>query len=175
MTGNQHSPKPRVGVTLGDVNGIGPEVAIRAMMDDRVLAVCEPVVVGTADICRSAIDMLGASIEVASVASATEWKSGVISCWHPDSVRTVSLEPGRISGQAGRFAHDCLRQAARSAKQGHFDAICTAPLNKAALAAADIHFPGHTEILADEFGVDDFATGRRSKRRLASSTPRWEP
>ncbi|MFK7818612.1 MAG: 4-hydroxythreonine-4-phosphate dehydrogenase PdxA [Planctomycetaceae bacterium] len=158
MASNQPSSKPCIGVTLGDVNGIGPEVAIRAMLDERVLGVCEPVVVGDVDICQSAVDLLGVAATVQRLDSPTPiTRDGSIACWQPDSVEPVKLDPQQISGSAGRFAHDCLRLAARAAKQGQFAAICTAPLNKAALAEADVHFPGHTEILADEFGVSDFA------------------
>ena len=157
MSSKRNSTKPRIGVTLGDVNGIGPEVTVRALTDERVLAACEPLIVGSTEICQSAIELIGSASKITVVDSPEAKTSDGIACWHPKSIEPVLLNAGEISANAGQFAHDCLREAARAAKTGQVDAICTAPLNKAALAAANIHFPGHTEILADEFGIDDFA------------------
>ena len=150
--------QPRIGVTLGDVNGIGPEVVVKAVLDDRVLAMCQPVVIGSPDILRQAIDSLTDAAEVQEVADAqAPANNNTIACWVPEGVEPPTVEPAKVTAAAGRFAHDCLRFAAQAAGDGRLDGICTAPLNKAALSAAGINFPGHTEILADEFSIDDFA------------------
>ncbi len=154
----QHTETPRIGLTLGDVNGVGPEVTVRAMLDGGVTNSCRPVVVGSAAVVQQALRLIGSNIPVISLPSAdAAVAAGTIGCWTPEGVAEPEIKAATITADAGRFAHDCLRAAARAARAGQLDAICTAPLNKAALAAAGIEFPGHTEILADEFGIDEFA------------------
>ena len=82
---------------------------------------------------------------------------GGIVCWNPSNDEAVAVPVGRIDACAGRAAYDYLVAAARAALRGEIDAITTAPLNKAALHAAGLHYPGHTEILAEECGVREFA------------------
>lgn len=161
MQADRTTRKPRVGVTLGDVNGIGPEVAVRAVLDPRVQQVCQPVVVGCASVLQRAVDLLNLDVSVEPIeprnGSFEEFKASVIPCWTPEGIESPEVRPTEVTAAAGRFAHDCLRSAASATGAGMLDAIATAPLNKAALSAAGIPFPGHTEILADQFGVDDFA------------------
>ena len=150
--------KPRIGITFGDVNGIGPEVAVRAVLDDRVLAVCEPVVLAPTDLVTEALTRseVHASVVEDAGGRATAGSNTVV-CSADAQLETPSIKPAEITAAAGSFAHDSLRRAIRMTQAHELDGICTAPINKAALAAAGIHFPGHTEILADECGVDDFA------------------
>lgn len=156
MSGS-NATKPRIGITLGDINGIGPEVAMRAILDERVRGVCEPVVVGPMDVCVQSAELIGSAVKVGTIDRPDDVFDFDIACWAPPTIGKAVVASGEVTAEAGQLAHDCLRAAARACRDGSFDAICTAPLNKAALSAADIDFPGHTEILADEFGVDDFA------------------
>jgi len=152
------SKKPRIGITLGDVNGIGPEVAVRAVLSERVLASCEPIVLAPRELATEAIRRTGQRAVAADDAGGTGIAApDTIVCSADSHIPKPNIEPSQITAAAGSFAHDSLRRAIRLAQAGELDAICTAPINKAALAAAGIGFPGHTEILADECGVDDFA------------------
>ena len=150
---------PRIALTLGDVAGIGPEVVARAVVDDRLQRCCRPVVVGHPDVFRRALHLIGATCEMAAVASlaAIDWSSPVLRCWNPSDVDAASVPAGMIDARAGRAAYDYLVASARAALRGELEAITTAPLNKAALHAAGLDYPGHTEILAQECGVDEFA------------------
>lgn len=149
--------KPRIGITLGDVNGIGPEVAIRAVLDDRVTSVCEPIVLADGELVQQALQMLEIDAAVGVTSNGSAVGPGTVTVWPDGQFKSPATQTGTISASAGQFAHDALRCAIQLAQSGELDAICTAPLNKAAMAAAGIPFPGHTEILADECGVDDFA------------------
>lgn len=153
--------KPRIAVTLGDVAGIGPEVAVRAVLDAGVLAVCRPCLVGdSATVSRAAALARAAStfVECGSIAEAiaagTETKIGV---WNPRDPLLTDVPPGRVSGVAGRAAYDWLVAGIAAAHASEIDAITTAPLSKAALHAGGLNYPGHTEILAEQCGVRDFA------------------
>jgi 4-hydroxythreonine-4-phosphate dehydrogenase len=83
--------------------------------------------------------------------------SPAIPCWNPGSDDVLPVPLGRIDARAGRAAYDYLVGATRAALAGRVDAIVTAPLNKAALHAAGLNFPGHTEILASECNVAEVA------------------
>lgn len=150
---------PRIALTLGDVAGIGPEVVARAILDERLRECCRPVVVGHPDVFRRALALNGSDRAVAPVSSLdhVDWNSSTIQCWNPSSTDAGAVPPGQIDARAGRAAYDYLVAATRATLQGHLDAITTAPLNKAALKAAGLDYPGHTEILAQECGVREFA------------------
>jgi 4-hydroxythreonine-4-phosphate dehydrogenase len=141
---------------MGDVAGIGPEVVARACVDPSISQQCRPLVVGEPTILERALNLIGSTVRVRSVAgpAALEQPVGAeILCWNPldatqsASLRTVKL--GTLDRRAGRAAYEWLVAAARAALAGAVDAIVTAPLNKAALHLAGLNYPGHTEILAD--------------------------
>ena len=150
---------PRIALTLGDVAGIGPEVVARSLVDDRATACCRPIVVGHPDVLRRALALIGVSVTVHEVMSLSEADSlpNQIVCWNPSNDDAAAVPVGHIDARAGRAAYDYLVAATRAALRGEIDAITTAPLNKAALHAAGLNYPGHTEILAEECGVREFA------------------
>lgn len=150
---------PRIALTLGDVAGIGPEVVARAVTNDRLHQDCRPVVVGHPEVLRRALKLVGAAHEISLVNNLhdLDWTSASIPCWNPSEVDAAAIPAGVIDARAGRAAYDYLVASTRAALAGDLEAITTAPLNKAALKAAGLDYPGHTEILAAECGVRDFA------------------
>lgn len=155
---SQFSKLPRIALTLGDIAGIGPEVVARAIADSRLAEWCRPIVVGHPEILRQAFRQTRLPVQIRQIASLAEplpefSEIAVFNPWN-DSVLGVPL--GQVDGRAGRAAYEYLVAAARAALRGEIDGITTAPLNKAALSLAGLKYPGHTEILAEECGVDDF-------------------
>jgi 4-hydroxythreonine-4-phosphate dehydrogenase len=152
---------PRIALTLGDVAGIGPEVSVRAARSPEILGICKPALIGDAAFVRRAATLIDPSlkiIECGSLAEAIETgAAGTLAVWNPVKKPLGDVPPGRTSGAAGRAAHDWLVAAIDAAKRSEIDAITTAPLSKAALHAAGLDYPGHTEILAERCGVADFA------------------
>lgn len=150
---------PTIALTLGDVAGIGPEVALRACADPRVAAACRAVIVGHPEVVRRAIAHSALKTEVAEVAQPEVVPpSHTLACWHPPSApaNVVDVPPGHNDARAGRAAYEYLVAAAKAALAKRVDAIATAPLSKAALHLAGLKYPGHTEILAEVCGVRDF-------------------
>ncbi|MEK6259078.1 MAG: 4-hydroxythreonine-4-phosphate dehydrogenase PdxA [Planctomycetota bacterium] len=150
---------PRIALTLGDVAGIGPEVVARSLLDERLAACCQPIVVGNPDVLRRALALIGSCMtvrEVSSLAASGDATNDLV-CWNPSNGDAAAVPVGRIDARAGRAAYDYLVASTRAALHGEIDAITTAPLNKAALHAAGLNYPGHTEILAEECGVREFA------------------
>jgi 4-hydroxythreonine-4-phosphate dehydrogenase len=161
ISGDLPMDRPRVTLTLGDVAGIGPEVTARAAVDPAVLAVCRPVVVGDPAVLGRAAEVAGVRLTVEprrSLADAVRIdEPGRVGVWQPQESPLPDVTPGVTSAVAGRAAHDWLITAIDAALAGEIDAITTAPLSKAALHAAGLHYPGHTEILAERCGVRDYA------------------
>ena len=156
--------RPRVALTLGDIAGIGPEVTARAAADAGLRAVCLPVVIGDAQVVMRAVAVAGVPLRVVAtarleeaIAVAERGDAGTVGVWEPRSTPLPPVPLGATHAAAGRAAHDWLVAAIDAALAGQIDAITTAPLSKAALHAAGLHFPGHTEILADRCGVRDYA------------------
>jgi 4-hydroxythreonine-4-phosphate dehydrogenase len=141
---------PRIALTLGDVAGIGPEIVARAMLDPAVRAVCRPVAVGDPRVLARALRLIGATNIARSFDpyAATPLDVDPPACWDPCGGDLESIAAGTIDARAGRAAYEWLVAATKAALDGRFDAIVTAPLNKAALSAAGLAYPGHTEVLA---------------------------
>lgn len=152
---------PRLAITLGDVAGIGPEVAARAVADRGVSEICRPVIIGDARLFARAVTCAGVDVQPVDCVTLADAcrvdERGAVGLWNPSSDPLPTVPPGRISPVAGRAAYDWLVAAIDAARNGEIDAITTAPLSKAALHAAGLPYPGHTEILAERCGVDDFA------------------
>lgn len=149
-----------IAVTLGDVAGIGPEVAVRASCDERLTTSCRPIIVGHPHVLRRAVALVGCDLNVVEVDSLSDGRQvavGALACWNPAGDDAAHVEPGHIDVAAGQAAYDYLLAAARAALAGEVDAVTTAPLNKAALQLAGHNYPGHTEILAEACGVSKFA------------------
>lgn len=151
--------KPLLAVTMGDPAGVGPETIVGAWSDPAPHDECRMVVLGRPSIFRRAVNLLGSSVEVIDVASPDAAASSptALPCLAVGSQDAEAVAPAAIDARGGQAAHDALVEAARLALAGRVDGIVTAPLNKAALWAAGHHYPGHTELLAECCGVDEFA------------------
>jgi 4-hydroxythreonine-4-phosphate dehydrogenase len=113
---------PLIAITAGDPSGIGPEIAVKAAADPRVIAVCRPVIYG------------------------------------PHMAEALAAFPaGRVDAASGRAAHAAIVSATKDAMAGKVAAVVTAPINKAAFAAAGFPWKGHTDLLAELCGVRDVA------------------
>jgi len=152
--------RPNVAMTMGDVAGIGPEVIARAWTDPELHALCRPLVIGSPEVLRRAVELVGSPIEVQPIEGpeVAESSPRLIPCIEPAGAALVEeVAPGRVDARAGRAAHDYLIHAIDLALERRIDAITTLPLNKEALSLAGIRHPGHTEILAERCGTPDHA------------------
>lgn len=148
------TPLPRIAVTMGDGAGIGPEIVVAALLDDEVRGLAAPVVVGDAPRLRAAAELLGVPADVVAVETVAEAE------FTPGRINVIDLGLlpsdlpfGEIAAVAGDAAYRYIRTAAELATRGDVEAICTAPINKAALHAGGHLYPGHTELLAELTGT----------------------
>jgi 4-hydroxythreonine-4-phosphate dehydrogenase len=150
---------PRIAITLGDPAGIGPETIVGAWTDPTIHTFCRPLVVGHPEILCRAAQLLKSPVRIVEVDSpaAASVDPQVISCLRAVSDDVLDVAPGIVDARGGQAAYDALVCAARMALADEIDGLTTAPLHKGALWKAGHHYPGHTELLAELCGVDDFA------------------
>jgi 4-hydroxythreonine-4-phosphate dehydrogenase len=144
--------RPRVGITIGDPAGIGPEIALKAVADARTRAVCRPVLIGSADTLRNQAQHLGLDCAFAVINEETIAQGAFNdSAGEPlvcDTGDAGAVVWGKISEAGGCAAIAAIETGVRLTLNRHLDAIATAPINKEALKLAGSPFPGHTEMLA---------------------------
>ena len=145
-----------IGISLGDYNGIGPEVILKALQNNRLQKICTPVIYGSMRILnryRNLLDMKDWNLHGAQTIGQISHKlTNVITCW-PD--QNGDIQPGQVTPEAGQAALACLQRAVDDLKDGKIDALVTAPINKYNIQSEEFAFPGHTEYLAEQFGVKD--------------------
>ena len=148
------SARPRIAVTMGDAAGVGPEVVMKALAHRELYAIARPLVVGDARRLVRAGGIVDSRLAVRPIAAAdrAHFEAGTVDCI--DLALVPEDAPfGRVSVACGEAAYRFIERAVALALAGEVDAICTAPINKAALNAAGHRFPGHTEILATLTGT----------------------
>jgi 4-hydroxythreonine-4-phosphate dehydrogenase len=151
--------KARIGITMGDVCGVGPEIVARAVTNPDVLEMADVCVIGDTQALARARDLVGAAFDIVTFKPGTPLPgvpAGSVACADPE-LRVSDLPCGKVDARAGDAAYQFLRTAVEMAQAGQIDAIATAPLNKEALHAGGHHYPGHTEILADLTGTDTYS------------------
>ncbi len=127
--------KPKIAVSIGDLNGIGIEIAIKS--HSEISKICEPVYCINELMLNKASALL--KLEVPSDFNMFETKGN------------FKIKPSKVSKKSGKYSFDSFRDAINLAKQKKVDAICTLPINKESWSKADILYKGHTEVLRDVF------------------------
>ncbi len=154
--------RPRIGITIGDPAGIGPEVTLKAVENPEVLESCLPVIIGDAQYLAhwARVFNLTRGLDVINA------EPGNPALLLPESASPVIynlnnipgfIEMGREQAACGRAAAEFIETAVRLCLAGQLDAITTAPINKSALHLGGYPFPGHTEFLADLTETEDYA------------------
>lgn len=145
----------RAGITMGDINGIGPEVIIKTLSHPTITQHCTPVIYGSAKVLSYHKNIVNPpDFNFHSTPTADKiytHKINVINCWQDN----INIALGKETEEGGKFAHVALDRAVRDLKDGHIDVLITAPISKQSMQMAGFAFPGHTEYLAHEFGVKE--------------------
>jgi 4-hydroxythreonine-4-phosphate dehydrogenase len=142
--------KPVVAVTVGDFNGIGPEVTLKSIISTRVQRVCQPLLVGPLEIFESYAKRLKIRLNLRPFTSPTEKRnSGSIPVLDLGIFHSKDIEPGKLSPIAGTAAGLALHKGVELCLRGEAAALVTAPVSKSALNLAGYSYPGQTELLAE--------------------------
>ncbi len=154
----RNSRLPRIGITMGDPAGIGPEVVLKAVAEEEVRRVCVPVIIGDAQLLAHTARTLDlqCGYDIVRYDERLPDQPGEPVIFHLDNV-SGHIEPGIESGTAGKAAAGYIEAAVRLCAAGSVDAIATAPINKRALFLGGYSFPGHTEFLAHLTSTEEYA------------------
>lgn len=151
--------KLRIGITLGDPNGIGPEVVIKALNDSRILEEITPVVYGSGNIVKFYRKEASIPVQRDTPNPVVIDDFEDIKPERTNFIETIdgefNVEPGVASAEAGQAALQSLQRATADLKEGRIDALVTAPIDKATIQCDDFKFHGHTEFLEDTLAEAD--------------------
>ena len=146
--------KPKIGITIGDINGIGPEVIIKALGDNRLLKQFTPVVYGSSKVLsyyKKALQIKELNYSQVRDNQFINNKINVINCWE----KPVEIKVGEETKEAGEAAFQALKKSVSDLKEGKIDAIVTAPINKNNIQSDEFIFPGHTEYITESFQSEE--------------------
>jgi len=151
--------KPTLAITLGDPAGIGPEIVAKTLADKETYRLCNPVVVGDRHAMKMGIDVSGGTLEINVIESLSEarYEIGVIDLFDLGNIDPDKVEMGKPRAMTGAASAQYVIYAADLALAGKVDGIVTAPLNKEAMHLGGYNYPGHTELLAEKSGTDEYA------------------
>ena len=143
--------KVKVGITIGDLNGVGLEVIIKSLANRKILDYCIPAIYASAKIVSyhknivSPKDFTFQSLQNAQ--NLNHEKINIINCWSEN----VNIQLGTVTQESGKYAYISLDRALQDLKANLIDILVTAPVHKHAMALAEFPYTGHTEYLADKF------------------------
>lgn len=145
-----------VGISMGDMNGIGIEVIIKTFLDNRMMEWCTPVLYGSSKIVmfyRKLLNPGPFNFAQSRSIDKIQWNTfNIINCWEDDPM----IQPGLSNETAGKYAFLSLQAAVTDLKEGRLDALVTAPINKKSIKTENFPFTGHTAYLAQQAGADDY-------------------
>ena len=143
--------KIRVGITHGDINGVGYEVILKAFSDPTMFELCTPIVYGSPKVAayhRKAMDLQTAFSIIATAEEAMDGRLNILSCTEDE----LKVELTKPMPEAGKAALDALEKALEDYREGLIDVLVTAPINKHTIQSENFRFPGHTEYIEERVG-----------------------
>lgn len=152
----EENRKIRVGITHGDINGVGYEVILKAFADSTMFDLCTPIVYGSPKVAayhRKALELQTSFSIINTAEEAQEGKLNILACTEDE----LKVELSKPSAEAGKAALDALERALADYKEGLIDVLVTAPINKHSIQSDEFHFPGHTEYIEERVGEGEKA------------------
>lgn len=143
--------KIRVGITHGDINGVGYEVILKLFSEPMMLELCTPIVYGSPKVAtyhRKALELTTNFLTVSHAGEASEGRLNLVDC----IAEEVKIDFGKPSAESGQAALKALECALEDYRKGLIDVLVTAPINKSAIQSEQFHFPGHTEYIQERAG-----------------------
>ena len=145
--------KIKVGISIGDLNGIGGEIVLKTFEDERLLDFCTPVIYGSVKVFSFLKKHFKSSINFQGIHDANKalhGKVNVLNVWKDN----LSIEFGKEDAKMGAFAIKSFQSATNDLKNGKVDVLVTAPINKHTIQSEKFKFPGHTDYLSQELEGD---------------------
>ncbi len=147
--------KIKIGITIGDINGIGPEVIIKSLAHPKTIEHITPIIYGSSKAIAYHKNIVkDTSFQFVSIRHADNAAYNKINVYNV-SDDPVNITLGKPSAEAGKLAHLSLQKAVEDCKAGRIDALVTAPINKEGMQMSDFKYPGHTEYLTEAFDAPE--------------------
>ena len=147
--------KIKIGITMGDMNGVGLEVILKTLNHKEIRKICTPLIYSSSKIVSYHKNIVSLDdFQFQSIRNAERPYSdrvNVVNCWKD----SVNISLGRPTEEGGKYAFEALKRAVSDLQTGQIDALVTAPIHKKAMQMAEFPHRGHTEFLASETGADD--------------------
>jgi 4-phospho-D-threonate 3-dehydrogenase / 4-phospho-D-erythronate 3-dehydrogenase len=151
----QHINKPIIGISIGDINGIGPEIIIKALSDNRILEFCTPVIFGNAKVInfyrKGITDHNFQFTQLQDMVRPNPKQANVLNCWEEE----VQVTPGVVNEVGGKYAARALDWAVEALKRNDIDGLVTAPIHKNNIQSSTFNFTGHTPFLQHAFNAQN--------------------
>ena len=142
-----------IGISIGDLNGVGSEVILKSFEDTRMLELCTPVIFANVKILSFLKKNLSLNVNlhgIDKIEQALTGKINVLNIWREG----VNIEYGKVDETVGKYAVKSFVEATKALKEGAIDALVTAPINKSNIQSEEFSFPGHTDYLNQELEGD---------------------
>jgi len=147
--------KPVIGISIGDLNGIGPELILKTFSDPRILEHCTPIIFASnkaINFYRKSFPDLNFNYQIIKDFSKINYRQiNVFNCWEEE----VAINPGQLTPTGGKYAIQSLIAAAEALKANMIDGLVTAPIHKHNTSSPEFNFTGHTPYLKHLFGAND--------------------
>ena len=142
---------PKIGISMGDPAGIGPEIIVKTLALKDVYMRCQPLVVGDAETMQREVNALKSALKINAIqkVSDAKFQHGIIDVFDLKNVVISELQPGVVTAMAGKAAFEAVVKNIELAMEHQIDATVTAPINKESIHKAGHKYSGHTEIYAD--------------------------
>ena len=147
----EENRKIKVGITHGDINGVGYEVILKTFSDPTMFELCTPIVYGSPKVAtyhRKAMDIQTNFSIISSAEGALDDRLNILACTEDE----LKVELTRPTQEAGKAALAALERALKDYREGLIDVLVTAPINKHTIQSDSFHFPGHTEYIEERAG-----------------------
>jgi 4-hydroxythreonine-4-phosphate dehydrogenase len=145
------STLPIVGITIGDVNGIGPEIVVKSLEEAALHQKCRPLVIGDPQVVERAMNLVGSKqkIHITRTVAESQFKIGTIDVLKVAPLQIAELNYGEVTATVGNASVLQSKEAARLAMAGEIDAITSGPVNKEAMRLAGYHYEGQTQLFGE--------------------------
>jgi len=142
--------KIKVGISVGDINGIGIEIILKVFLDTRMLDFCTPIIFASSKTISYHKKSLQINTQIHGITNINqliEHKVNLLNIWKEE----INIELGKPTKEAGEYAFKSLKEAVNALKEGEIDVLVTAPINKHNIQSDEFNFQGHTEYLDANF------------------------
>lgn len=160
-------PKLKVGITQGDINGVGYEVIFKTFENEDMFGLCTPVIYGSPKVAIYHRNSCGLQTNFNIVPSASDARDGQLNMVNCFGEKEIKIEFGKTTEEAGNAAFVALERALQELSEGKIDVLVTAPINKNSIQREGFQFPGHTEYIEQRLG-----NGQKALMILATDTLR---